>query len=398
MVRTEIALGTGDPRVLDVGNIKWRVDGEAARKKVWRRSFVSIALALLSLLDPPLSTAQTSDNAPTLQWDLRLDSKFDNREYSDVNRPEVPSVTFFSVRVAPAVGVAFGSDHTHAIMAGLSYTIDMGEDVSARYPEPLLYYNHQSSKYGLWAGKFERRHLVGAYSRAIYAGSYSFYDNVIDGFAMQFTPRHGKLELVLDWDGKGSGTVRESFRILSAGEWTPLEGKPLSWLTAAYSFDMYHLASRNGTNDGVVDHGLIDASIGANLHRLFPWFDRLVVRAGWINSFDRERRGSGRWLTPGGVAFEAAVQKKKLGLRNMFYSGELLMPLWHTYGSRVNKGDPFFVSARINNYTMLYWYPELTRGVTLKLELGMHTDGRRIGLQQVAWIGVTFDNEFFRKN
>ncbi len=52
---------------------------------------------------------------------------------------------------------------------------------------------------------------------------------------------------------------------------------------------------------------------------------------------------------------------------------------------------------QVNNYTILYWYPELYRGVTLRLELGMHTDGRNVGLQQVAWVGVTLDNEFFRK-
>lgn len=149
--------------------------------------------------------------------------------------------------------------------------------------------------------------------------------------------------------------------------------------------------------DGVVDHLLLDVSIGAALERVMPWFDRLTMKTGWTNAFDRDRQGENRWMTPGGVAAEVVVQKKKVGVRNMFYRGGKLMPLWHTYGSRIYKGDPFFVASKVNNYTMIYWYPELARGVTLRLELGMHTDGHNVGLQQVAWVGVTLDNEFFKK-
>ncbi len=366
------------------------MDTMAARKGFQRKILFLIALASFSIFSFRFSIAQN------FEWGLRLDTKFDNREYDAVKYlGTVPSVTFFSVRLAPVAGIGFGEHHS--IMAGFSYTIDMGVNAADHDPQPLIYYNYRSPIYGLMAGKFERRHLVGAYSRAIYAGSYSFYDNIIDGFALQYTPRRGKLELALDWDGMGSPTTRESFRILSAGEWNPIVEGPMRWLTAGYSFDMYHLASRTGMGDGVVDHLLVDASIGAALERVLPWFDRLTLKAGWTNAFDRDRKGENRWLTPGGATFDVTVQKKKIGIRNMFYSGELLMPLWHAYGSRVYKGDPFFVASKVNNYTMLYWHPELTRGVTLRLELGMHSDGRHVGLQQVAWVGVTLDNDFFRK-
>ncbi len=389
---------------------KWKVESEATRISLWRRPSFFIALAILStfnfrfahllrasaikifLIALCLSSVQLS-TAQSFEWSLRLDTKFDNREYDGVGYlGTVPSVTFFSVRLAPVVGVGFGFGGHHSIMAGASYTLDMGVAASNRDPEPLMYYNYHSSRYGLWAGKFERRHLVGAYSRAIYAGSYSFYDNVIDGFALQFHPRRGKLELVLDWDGMGSSTMRESFRILSAGEYAPFDEGAMRWLVAGYSFDMYHLASRTGMGDGVVDHILVDAWGGAALERVFPWFDRLTLKTGWTGAFDRERQGGNRWLTPGGVTFDVTVQKKRVGIRNMFYSGELLMPLWHTYGSRIYKGDPFFAGSEVNNYTMLFWHPELAKGVTLKL-----ADGRHIGLQQVAWVGVTLDSEFFRK-
>ncbi len=357
-----------------------------------------VALASLSTFNSQLSTAQS------LEWDLRFDTKFDNREYDGVKYlGTVPSITFFSLRLAPAVGIGWrgeskGDGVRHRVMAGVSYTLDMGADAGGRDPEPLVFYNYRSPEYGLWAGKFERRHLIGSYASAIYAGSYVFYDNVIDGFALQYHPRRGRLELVLDWDGMASETERKSFRVLSAGEWSPVAAGAGRWLAAGYSFDMYHLGSRTGMGDGVVDHILVNPWIGGAFERLVPWFERLSVKAGWMGAFDRDRGGENRWLTPGGVSVEATIQRKKVGVRNIFYSGGLLMPLWHIYGGRVYKGDPFYAGSRVNNYTQLFWYPELTRGVTLRLELGMHTDGRNVGLQQVAWVGVTLDNDFFRRN
>ncbi len=358
-----------------------------ATLKWWR----CIALALLSIICCQVSIAQS------FEWDLRLDTKLDNREYDPLKYVgSVPSITFFSVRVAPALGLGFGDDdHLHRVMAGLSYTRDMGAKVSSRTPEPLVFYNFRSDRFGLWAGKFERRHLVGAYSRAIYAGSHAFYDNVIDGFAVQYTPRRGRLELVLDWDGARSASMRESFRVISAGEWNPVVEGPMRWLTGGYSADMYHLASRSSELDGVVDHLMVDASVGAALERVLPWFDRLTVRVGWRGAFERERSGDNIWHTPWGFTTDVTVQKKKLGIRNMFYHGDPLWTFWRTYGSRIYKGDPFFVVSGVNNYTMVYWHPQLWRGVTLRLELGMHTDGRNVGLQQVAWVGVTLDSDFF---
>jgi hypothetical protein len=307
----------------------------------------------------------------------------------------VRSGTYFSTRLVPVLGIGWGG--YHSVMAGGSFTLDMGAPAGGRDPEPLIYYNYRSPEYGLWAGKFERRHLIGGYSHAVYAGSYSFYDNVIDGFALQYTPRRGRLELALDWDGMASPTEREGFRILSAGEWAPFDKGPARWIETGYSFDMYHLASRTGAGDGVVDHILVNPWLGAALQRLVPWFDRLSLRAGWMGAFDRDRQSGNGWLTPAGVTIETTIQKKKVGIRNLFYNGDLLMPLWHTYGSRVYKGDPFFAGSKINNYSQIFWYPELTRGVALRLEVGMHTDGRHVGLQQVAWVGVTLNNDFFDK-
>ncbi len=158
------------------------------------------------------------------------------------------------------------------------------------------------------------------------------------------------------------------------------------------------MARADAVSDAITNFDTTNiVSAGAALERVLAWFDRLTLKAGWIGSFDRERSGENRWLTPGGFSVDVTVQKKKVGIRNMFYHGDPLWSLWSKYGSSVYKGDPFFVVSGVNNYTMVYWHPQLWRGVTLRLELGMHTDGRNVGLQQVAWVGMSLDGDFFKR-
>ncbi len=336
--------------------------------------------------------------AQEFKWDLRFDTRFDNREFDAIKREGyVNSGTWFSVRLAPVVGIGWGGNHS--VMAGGTFTFDMGAPLGKRDPELLLYYNYNSPKYGVYAGKFERRRLIGAYSRAIYAGGFYFYDDVLEGFALQYTPGKSYMELVLDWDGMQSATVRESFRILSAGEFNPVRKHWARWFTAGYSLDMYHLASSAEVNEGVVDHILVEPWVGVAFDRLGDiWLDKLSLKIGWINGFDRERRGENVWKTPGGPTVDFNIEKKKVGIRSRFYTGGHQFPYYAEYGSRIYKGDPMYaVFDGFYNFTQVYWRPQLAKGLRLDLEFGLHCDTSGVGLQQVAWIGVTLDNGMFGK-
>ena len=335
--------------------------------------------------------------AQSFKWGLRFDTKFDNHERGPLRHlGTVKSGTYFSVRLAPQVGIGWGERGNHSIMAGGSFTLDMGAKIDYKNMVLLLYYNYDSPQYGIYAGKFERRHLIGAYSRAIYSGVSTFYDNVVDGFALQYHPENGYMEVVLDWDGLQSPTMRESFRGLISGEYNiPLH--PVDWLSTGFSFDMYHLASRTGLSDGVVDHLAFSPWVGARFEKFAPWFERLTLQVGWLEMFDRERAGTNRWLMRGGATIDVDIRKWRVGIRNRFYVGQVQMPLWAAYGNRIYKGDPFYAGTPFYNYTQIYWNPRIGRGVLLDLEVGLHTDGKKLGLQQVVWIGVTFDNSFFKK-
>jgi hypothetical protein len=333
--------------------------------------------------------------AQQFKWGLRFDTKFDNREYDAVKLSGViSSKTYFSTRIAPVVGIDI--DKYHSVMGGGSFIFDMGAPLDKRDPELLLYYNFHTPILSAYAGKFERSRLVGNYSRAIYAGSQLFYDNVIEGFAVQLTPLASKFEVVLDWDGMQSRDVRESFRVLSSGEWNPVEIYPLMWLTVGYSFDGYHLASSAEALEGVVDHILANPYVGAAFERLGNvWFQKLQLSVGWVGSYDRERRGDNLWKSTNGISVDFLMQKWNVGICNRLYVGDKLYSFWGDYGNIVYKGDPFYAVSGVYNYTQLYWRPRLGEGVSLDLQAAFHFDGSHFGFQQVVRVGVSLDNGMF---
>lgn len=348
--------------------------------------------------------AQTT-RTPKLKWGLKFDTKFDNHENDELCylAPAVNSMTLFSVRGVPTIGLGWGN---HSLMAGGSFTIDLSEKRTIHPTEPIIFYNYSSDKFGLYAGKFERRHLIGSYSRAIFAGIATFYDNVVDGFAFQYHPRQGKLELVLDWDGIKTATERESFRILSAGEFNPVDTHSVRWFSMGYSLDLYHLANSLNGSEGVVDHFAVNPWIGASFHKLGLPLDLLTLQVGWFQTFDRDRAGADKWLTPGGATIEVAVQKWSVGIRNRLYWGDALMPLRNVagdtpkYASKIYKGDPFYsaiADTRIYNYTYIYWLPKLWGGVNLEVSAGLHTDGRKVGFQQTLGVSVALE-DFFKRD
>ena len=62
-------------------------------------------------------------------------------------------------------------------------------------------------------------------------------------------------------------------------------------------------------------------------------------------------------------------------------------------------GDPFYsaiAATKIYNYTYIYWRPRIGHGVSLELSAGLHTDGKNVGFQQTAMVGVTLDGDFFK--
>lgn len=342
-----------------------------------------IALLLLAMLSIPRVHSQQ------LLWGVGFDTRFDNREYSGSSL--ATSQTLFSSRLSPTIGLGWSKGSS--IVAGADLRLDFG---AARQfdtpPQVVMYYNYDSPKYKAVAGVFPRTKMAGDYSSAFFSDSVRFYDNNIEGFLLQYAGRSGNVELGLDWDGMYSKERRESFRIFSAGV-----GR-LGSFYGGYAFSMYHLASCFDVH-GVVDYMIFNPYVGFDFTSIVP-VSKFTLRAGWLQSFQRDRVAEGKFVFPYGGIIDFVLENWDFGISNTLYMGDDQMPYYNRYSSRLYTGNPFFrTDSGFYNRTELYWNmsPKIRERYGIDLHVGviLHYDGRVVASQQVAQLSILLDRGLF---
>ena len=146
-------------------------------------------------------------------------TRFDNREYANNDFNE--SQTLFSARLTPRIGVEWMEKNR--LIFGVDLLQNFGQHNGAREPflsdvKPLIYYQFNSKNVQANAGIFDRKELLGDYSRAFFSDSTAFYHNRLSGFLGHYksTERENTyVEMAIDWEGMYSEQSREMFRILS---------------------------------------------------------------------------------------------------------------------------------------------------------------------------------------
>lgn len=327
--------------------------------------------------------------AQELRWEVDFDLNFDNREYAELS---IPSQTLFGARLTPQIGIGWGKGQ-HALMIGTDLTKTFGRDTRfCEDPELMLYYAYRGRQFSATAGAFPRKMLLGDYSGAIASDSVRFYDKNLDGVLLQYRGSGGFVELGIDWDGIYSVEEREKFRIFSAGEYTRRV------FTCGYTFSNYHYAGRVGV-PGVVDNILINPYIGAKFEHLLP-LDRLSLTAGWIQTFQRDRRSGEKGVQPCGGEVRLRVEKWYVGIDNRLYLGDNLMPYFSRYGGDLYAGERLYTmedgASRYYNRTELYydrtWWSDAIP-VTLRAGIVLHFIAGKVATSQMLQLNVAIDNK-----
>ena len=152
-----------------------------------------------------------------------FDTRFDNREYANNDFNE--SQTLFSARLTPYVGIEW--ERKNRLVFGVEMLQHFGQynaqgDRFLTDIKPLMYYQFRTAAVQANAGIFNRKELMGDYSRAFFSDSTAFYHNRMAGFLGRYVSWRDKtyVELAIDWEGMYSEQSREMFRILSAGRYT----------------------------------------------------------------------------------------------------------------------------------------------------------------------------------
>lgn len=320
-------------------------------------------------------------------------TRFDNREYA--NNTFDQSQTLFSARLTPRIGVQW--QDKNRLMIGIDLLQNFGQNnVFLSDVKPLMYYQFTTQKVQANAGIFDRKELMGDYSRAIISDSTAFYHNRLSGFMGRYKSaerRNTYVELAVDWEGMYSVQSREMFRILSAGRYTIDRG-----FYFGYAFSMFHFAGSKG-NENVTDNLLMNPYAGWEFSAYLD-FD---VKAGFLFAPQRGRSVDHDWKKPCGGQIDLKITKWGVKIENNLYLGQNLQPLagevanpttGATYGQDgLYAGERFYSTTKnIYNRTWI-GYDRSFFHDTMRVEAGMvfHYDGTGLGSQQMVKLSVDIE-------
>lgn len=369
----------------------------------YMKNLYSICLLLLmSVCSLDAGAHQTDSSNVKFAYDVKFDMDFDNREFAKSNFS--PSMTVFGARITPAIGFTVDQPGNikHRVMIGADFMKDFGSPQdSSLLGEMNLYYllekQFPKTFLSLQAGIFPRSSMDAYYSEAFFSEYIKFYDNNLEGLLLKMRRPNAYFELGCDWMGKYGLKERERFMVFSGGT-----GKIFPWLNYGYAAYMYHYAN-SITVKGVVDNFLVNPYLKFDFAEL-TGMQALSLRAGWLQTLQNDRKNIGKYLFSGGADAELDIRHWNVGIRNTFYYGKTLMPLYKVadasgavYGSSLYYGDPFYMinddktyGAGFYNRAEAYYDLNLNEFLKMRVTAAFHfTHVKYAGCQQI--VRLVFD-------
>lgn len=270
---------------------------------------------------------------------------FDNRE---MYHPYESSRTIFGMRLTPTIGVGLQDSigGTHSLMAGVSYIQPFGADWRAARVLPTVFYRYEGHGFRLHFGAVPYSERLEPLPEYLMSDELRFLYPNIQGALLQYKDERGYVELLCDWRGMMTDTVREAFRIIGNGRYQH------GWLFVGGIAQMNHL-SHSERALGVCDDVTVHPYIGGDWSGVTP-LDELSLTAGYLCSWQRDRRAELSSVSHS-LEAELALRWRFVGVRSMLHYGGDVMPLYEQYGPLLNQGDPRY-RARLYNRTDLRLY------------------------------------------
>lgn len=343
-------------------------------------------LKRLFLLTTVALAALTMHSQQSLRWSVDFNTIFENREGDDYYSPDQ---TIFLTRLSPEIGISMMGDK-HNIVGGVSWIQPCGNEWNDYKLCPTLYYQYKSDVWRMALGMFPRTMLMEPMHTVVWSDSMTYYQPNMRGLLVQYVKPRGFFEVSLDWRSLQTDTQREAFNVNFNGRWNPR-----GVLLVGGRAQLNHLAKTriNNENQNVNDDIMLNPYVGLNLASCTP-LDSFVVTAGPIVQFERDRGADG-WETPAGVLVDAVAEWKWLGVKETFYAGKNLFPLYQKYGSELNMGDPNY-QAKLYSRTNLYAYIFRNQFMNLEASLDFHYTKDAFAFWQKIVLRVYIDQKSWK--
>ncbi len=279
---------------------------------------------------------------PDLYWSVDMSAVFDNREG---DTQHASAKTFFQTQLSPEIGVSL-YEGRHRIAAGAVWTQPIGCEWEGHRISPTVYYRYENKGLRYAMGMFGRDQLYAEMPNYIWNDSIKYSQRNIRGAFLGYRNENGYIQAILDWRGMQTDTQREAFNIIASGERYHAGGKFL-WGGLAM---MNHLALDKVTpGQHVVDNLLYNPYAGINITKIAQNtpLDSCSLRVGVLGALTRDR-GDGDWKTPIGIWADFDIAWKFLELKNTFYAGGKLFPLYDKYNFILDQGEPYYAASLYN--------------------------------------------------
>lgn len=281
-------------------------------------------------------------------WDIDFGGVFDNREG---HNKYVRDKTYIMVTLAPNIGLKFTDKDR--IEGGVVWNQPLENGVKGSRVAPTLFYRHEGEKVKFSMGLFPLTQLREPLPGFLWSDSLAYFQKNLRGMLLQYEGDKGFIDAYLDWRGIQSKETREAFEIVVHGEFH----KKDKLLAAGGYAMMNHLAKTSdaGPDQFVVDNFILNPYIGIKYdNKRFP--DLFSIKAGPLISIERNREDR-EWRFPSGLWLDLEAEYKFLGLKNTFYYGGKLFPMYEEFGNELYMGEAFFSSRfydRLDIYGKIY--------------------------------------------
>jgi len=317
----------------------------------------------------------------TPSWHVGMLGFFDNTEFSG-SYLKVPQ-TMSGIQFAPEAGLTW--DSVHIIRAGVNLMHEFGSNKAIDKFYPTAYYYLDMHPVRFVMGAYPRSITVDRYPRLFFQDSISYYRPNINGISLEIGNENRYINLWLDWTGRMTEDVRETFFVGLSGKYTY---KIFYVRHLNYMFHFFR------TSDPFMDEALHDnllflTSAGVDLSgKIF--LDRFDINIGWVAGMERARAEQTGWMLMSGILSEARAEYKFFGLFNSFYKGERLLNFYGDHSTELYWSDPVY---RAGTYNRSDFYLRFfnTEKINIEVTYSLHFLESRVYHEQLLKVRVNLD-------
>lgn len=348
-----------------------------------RKSVILCAVALL------LGTAGLK--AQHVAWSVDFATVFNNREGGN---EQTPDQTFFFTKVAPEVGIeGKWGGMKHTVKGGVAWYQPVNDQGRGYKVLPTVYYRLDSKQWTVAFGAFPRV-MARELPKFMWSDSLNYSQPNIRGALANYHNHNGFVEMFLDWRQLQSRTKREAFNFDVSTEWNFSSPHFLLGANVQYS----HLAKSSnpdvdeGVNDDFMAYPYVGLQWNERRWRKAPSFR---VTAGAVLARERARVDD-KWINHQGFVATARAKYKRIDVREEFYAGKDLMPLYPRFGSLLNLGDPYYRS-KVYSRTDVNFAIVDNSIINFTASLNLHVTDETVGFWQQLSLRMYIDNNLWSK-